>query len=122
MKESGFNAEVDIYIAKAPAFQQPILRRLRELVHEAWPQVEESIVGGKVSFRLEGVTLADMLSCQDFCRFNFVGPFVNGGLAKEGLLNDVKWMVFGRLVSLKDLPSDRAIRSYLRQAAPSRGE
>ena len=32
---------VDTYIAKAAKFAQPILRELREIVHEGCPEVEE---------------------------------------------------------------------------------
>ena len=34
---------IDAYIERAAPFAQPILIRIRELVHEACPQVEETI-------------------------------------------------------------------------------
>ena len=37
------DARVDAYIAKAAPFAQPILKYLREIVHGACPDVEETI-------------------------------------------------------------------------------
>ncbi len=37
------DVRVDEKIAGAPAFAQPVMRRLRELVHEACPEAEETI-------------------------------------------------------------------------------
>ena len=34
---------VDAYIAKSAPFARPILRRIRELVHEGCPDVEETL-------------------------------------------------------------------------------
>jgi hypothetical protein len=34
---------VDAYLRKAPAFAQPIIEHLREVVHAACPEVEECI-------------------------------------------------------------------------------
>lgn len=38
-----FNPRVDEYIEKAKPFAQPILRHLRDIVHQACPDVEETI-------------------------------------------------------------------------------
>lgn len=37
---------IDAYIAKSPAFAQPILRHLRRVVHDACPDVTETIKWG----------------------------------------------------------------------------
>ncbi len=37
---------IDAYIAKAADFAQPILQRLRDAVHDACPDVEETIKWG----------------------------------------------------------------------------
>ena len=40
---------VDAYIADAPEFARPILERARAVVHEACPQVEETMKWGMAS-------------------------------------------------------------------------
>jgi hypothetical protein len=49
------DARVDAYIAKAPPFAQPILAHLRAAVHEACPDVEETIKWGMPSFTYHGI-------------------------------------------------------------------
>jgi hypothetical protein len=45
---------VDAYIAKSADFAKPILVHLREVVHEACPDIEESI-NGKTAYRIRPV-------------------------------------------------------------------
>ncbi|MEO6324874.1 MAG: DUF1801 domain-containing protein, partial [Thermoanaerobaculia bacterium] len=40
----------DAYIAKSAEFAQPVLRHLRKLVHEACPEVEETMKWSSPSF------------------------------------------------------------------------
>ena len=47
--------EVDQYIAKAPEFAQAIMSRLRELIHQASPDIQENIKWGVPSFELRGI-------------------------------------------------------------------
>jgi hypothetical protein len=46
---------VDAYIAKAQPFAQPILRKLRTLVHKADPEIEETVKWGMPSFTHAGI-------------------------------------------------------------------
>jgi uncharacterized protein YdhG (YjbR/CyaY superfamily) len=49
------NPRVDEYIAKAPAFAKPILVEIRERVHAACPDVEETIKWRQPSFEYKGL-------------------------------------------------------------------
>ena len=46
---------VDAYIAKSSEFARPILRQLRDIVHEACPEVEETIKWGFPHFDYKGM-------------------------------------------------------------------
>ena len=51
------DARIDDYIAGAAEFARPILERARAVVHEACPQVEETIRWGMPSFTYAGRVL-----------------------------------------------------------------
>ena len=50
---------VDAYIAKSAEFARPILQHLRQVVHGACPDVEETIKWGMPNFMHGGKILAD---------------------------------------------------------------
>lgn len=109
---------VDEYIAKAQPFAQPILKHLRGLVHKACPEVEETIKWGMPSFEYKG----PMYGFAAFKKHCAVG-FWKASLMKDphGLLTkaqDEKTSMgnLGCIASLKDLPSDRIMLSYLKDA------
>lgn len=54
------DTRVDAYIAKGQPFAQEILNHMRELMHLACPEVEETIKWGMPFFQLNGVILANM--------------------------------------------------------------
>lgn len=49
------NKQVDAYIAKAAPFAQTILDHLRQLVHQACPEVQETIKWGFPHFEYHGI-------------------------------------------------------------------
>ena len=61
---------VDAYIASAPDFAKPILTHLREIVHEACPDVEETMKWSNPHFDYKGV-LAGMSAFKAHCAFGF---------------------------------------------------
>jgi uncharacterized protein YdeI (YjbR/CyaY-like superfamily) len=104
---------IDAYIAKSAPFAQPILRHLRALVHEACPDVEESLKWGAPNFGYHGM-LCGMAAFKAHATFGFwKGTLVLGEGA--GRSADAMWD-FGRITSLKDLPSDATIRRYVKRA------
>lgn len=104
---------VDAYIAKSAEFAQPILRELREIVHEGCPEVEEAMKWSFPNFMYKGI-LCSMASFKQHCSFGFwKGALILGG--KECKPGEGMGQ-FGRIVSLKDLPARRALVKYVAEA------
>jgi uncharacterized protein YdeI (YjbR/CyaY-like superfamily) len=117
MKEQEFNPRVDAYIAKAQPFAQPILTHIRELAHKACPNVEEEIKWSMPFFVLRGVVLGHMAAFKQHCAVGFWGPEMHAILREDGLLSENGMGALGKVASLKDLPSDKKLLNYYRQAA-----
>ena len=113
---------IDAYIEKSAGFAQPILRQLRALVHKVCPDVEEGIKWSMPFFSYHGGTLCMMAAFKQHCSFRFwlykevLGDSAGeDGLGQEGLGQDGMGQ-FGKLTSLRDLPSDRQLTTYIRKA------
>ncbi|HEY3429608.1 MAG TPA: YdeI/OmpD-associated family protein [Cyclobacteriaceae bacterium] len=105
------SARVDDYIINSPEFARPILEHLRELVHQACPQVEESIKWGVPSFEYKGL-LFGFAAFKAHCGFGFW---------KFKLLKDPKDFLnsngaMTKVKSIKDLPPNKVILDFIRQA------
>jgi uncharacterized protein YdeI (YjbR/CyaY-like superfamily) len=111
------NPKVDTYIAKAQPFAQPILTHIRELVHKACPDVEEAIKWGMPFFVLRGVILGHIAAFKQHCAIGFWGPEMRAILRQDGLLTEDGMGSLGKVASLKDLPADKNLLNYYRQAA-----
>ena len=103
---------IDAYIAKSADFAQPILRHLRSLVREACPQVRESIKWGAPSFGHAGGILCGMAAFKRHVSFGFwKHALVMGeGVERDGMGS------FGKMVSLSDVPSKKAMIVLIRKA------
>lgn len=107
---------VDAYITKSADFAKPILNHLRALVHKACPEVEETIKWSFASFDYKGM-LCSMAAFKQHCTFGFwkaaliKDPYNYLGAAKESAMGHL-----GRITSLKDLPSDKIMIDYIKQA------
>lgn len=101
---------VDAYIAQSADFAKPILKHLREVVHEACPEVEETIKWRMPHFDYEGI-LCGMASFKEHCAFNiWKGSLIVGDRARESMGN------FGRITRVSDLPSKKTMTGYIKQA------
>lgn len=112
------DARIDAYILKSADFARPVLEHIRKLVHKAWPEVEETIKWGMPFFQNNGSILCNMAAFKQHCTFGLW----NAPLLKdpEGILQlkDKNAMgQFDRITSKKDLPSDKIIIAYIREAA-----
>ncbi len=116
MKESEFSSKVDAYIEKAAPFAQPVLEHLRELVHKACPDVEEAIKWSMPFFVYKGQILGNMAAFKAHCSFGLWGGEVSAVMRKDGVLSDDGMGKLGKITSLKDLPSDKAMLGYIKQA------
>ena len=109
--------QVDEYIASAGAFAQPILNHIRELVHQALPDVQEDIKWSMPFFTYRSIMLGNMAAFKQHCSFGLWGKEAAAGLRADGLYDRKAMGVLGKLTSLKDLPSDREFIKYVRAAA-----
>jgi uncharacterized protein YdeI (YjbR/CyaY-like superfamily) len=110
------NPKVDLYIANAKPFAQPILIHLRELVHKAVPGVEESIKWSRPFFDYKGVILGNMSAFKEHCSFGFWGEEIGAVLREAKVIQDGGMGSLGRVTSIKDLPSNKQMLDFLRQA------
>lgn len=107
--------KVDDYIARAAPFAQPILEHLREIVYKACPHAEEAIKWGMPIFETYGANMCSMAAFKQHCSFGFwKGSLLED---KQGILDPESAMgSLGRITSLEDLPSEKILISYLREA------
>jgi hypothetical protein len=61
---------IDAYIAKAPDYAKPVLLRVREMVHQADPDCEETLKWGHPSFMHNGI-VCGMAAFKEYCAVNF---------------------------------------------------
>jgi uncharacterized protein YdeI (YjbR/CyaY-like superfamily) len=103
---------IDAYIDRSADFARPILTHLREVVHAACPDVEETMKWSMPHFMYNGM-LCGMASFKQHCTFGFwKGALVVGqGPAAEQAMGQ-----FGRITRLADLPSKRVIAGYIKEA------
>lgn len=113
------DVRIDAYIHNAQPFARPILNHIRKLVHKACPEVEETIKWGFPHFDYKGNMMCSMASFKEHCAFGFW---------KAALMKDAEKLVdtaksevamghMGRITSLKDLPPDKTIMAYVKEAS-----
>ena len=106
---------IDAYIEKSNDFAKPILTHLRELVHTACPEIEESWKWSFPNFDYKGI-VCSMASFKQHCSFGFW---------KASLMSDPQKILtqsreamgqMGQLKSLADLPPDAVLIAYIKEA------
>jgi uncharacterized protein YdeI (YjbR/CyaY-like superfamily) len=104
---------VDAYIAKSRDFAKPILSELREIVHEACPDAQETIKWGAPFYEYQGV-MCMMAAFKQHCSLGFWKErFVYDDTAKGKKLSER----LGRIESADDLPPRKDIISLVKKAA-----
>jgi len=104
---------IDAYIAKSADFAQPILEHLREVIHQGCPEIEEAIKWGMPAFLYRGRILCGIAAFKHHCALGFWGT---RGLIGNEDKRDEAMGHFGRIASLKDLPSKKVLIGHVRQA------
>jgi uncharacterized protein YdeI (YjbR/CyaY-like superfamily) len=103
---------IDAYITQAADFARPILRHIRNLVHVACPDVQETMKWNCPHFERKGVLLG-MAAFKQHCVMNFwKGKLIMGKLPEE----DFAMGQFGRITSLAGLPEDKILTGYVKKA------
>ena len=104
---------IDAYIEKSAEFAKPILTHIREVVHRACPEIQETMKWSFPHFDYKG-TVCSMASFKQHCAFGFW---------KQSLLEHDAFPAektamgsFGRITSVKDLPSDKVMIRLIHQA------
>lgn len=103
---------VDAYIAAAPAFAQPILRHLREIVHAGCPDVVETLKWRMPSFERKGI-LAGMAAFKAHCAFGF---WKHELLVKDEPKAREAMGSFGCIRTPDDLPSRAKLVALVKRA------
>ncbi|RYD82315.1 MAG: hypothetical protein EOP53_04095 [Sphingobacteriales bacterium] len=107
----------DSYIAKSEEFAKPILHHLREIVHKACPSAEEAMKWNMPYFYYKGKILCAMASFKEHCSFGFWRPDLMKDPQKLFKLEKGAGMgSFGKIQSLKDLPSAKILTAYIKEA------
>lgn len=110
-----FDNRVDAYIAKSADFAKPILTHLRELAHQASPELKETMKWSCPFFDHDG-PVCQMAAFKQHCAFGFW---------KASVMDDPYQILnqeadtagsIGRITSLTDLPADDILIQYIQQA------
>ena len=105
---------IDAYIAKSADFAQPILTHLRDVVHASCPEVVETMKWSSPFFDYHG-PLCNMAAFKAHVGFGFwKGALVVDSIAST---DEPSAGQFGRITSLKDLPSKSQLAAYIKKAA-----
>ena len=107
---------VDDYISKSAAFAKPVLNHIRQLVHTGCPQVEETIKWGFPNFDYKGV-FCSMAAFKEHCSFGFWKAAIMKDAEKLKANQESAMGHLGKIKSIDDLPSDKILISYIKEAA-----
>ncbi|GAB3650384.1 hypothetical protein GCM10028791_17500 [Echinicola sediminis] len=108
---------IDAYIERAKPFAEPILRHMRALVHQACPEVEETIKWGMPHFVYRGEILCSMASFKQHCAFVFwKAALMEDPILQENAIGETAMGHLGKIMNLEDLPSDQKMLEYLNEA------
>jgi uncharacterized protein YdeI (YjbR/CyaY-like superfamily) len=112
------NPRIDNYIFEAAPFAQPILEHLRYLVHQACPDTEEAIKWGHIFFQHSSGYICNMGAFKKHCAFGF---WLESKMDDpQGLLvrskDKKKDSPLARITKPSDLPSDKILKQYIKQA------
>lgn len=107
---------VDEYISKSAEFAKPILIHLRQLVHKTCPDVQEMIKWGFPHFDYKG-PMCHMASFKKHCAFGFwKAALMKDKSLMENAKSETSMGHLGRITSLKDLPSDKNLIAFIKEA------
>lgn len=104
---------IDVYIERAQDFARPVLRHIRELVHQACPDVTETMKWSFPHFDYKGSMMCSTASFKEHCAFGFwKQSLIEGSEFPE----KTAMGSFGRITSLADLPDDETMKRLICEA------
>ena len=108
---------IDTYIAKSAGFAKPILTHIRDLVHKACPDVEEKMKWSMPFFDYKGEMLCHMASFKQHAVMGFwKASLMKDSTLIENAKSETAMGHLGKLTSLKDLPADKKITTWIKEA------
>jgi uncharacterized protein YdeI (YjbR/CyaY-like superfamily) len=104
---------IDVYIAKAAPFAQPILNHVRERVHAVLPDVEETLKWSMPAYTVGSKIVLITAAFKAHMALNFWrGQELRGESANADAMGQ-----FGKIASIDDLPADAELDRLIREAA-----
>ncbi len=104
---------IDAYIAKSAPFAQPLLAQVRQAVHAACPEAEETLKWGMPSFTWRGKILCGMAAFKAHMTLWF---WRGESIVRDAGKGDEAMGQFGRITKKADLPGKRELGGYVKQA------
>jgi uncharacterized protein YdeI (YjbR/CyaY-like superfamily) len=104
---------IDAYIAKSPDYAKPILTHIRNVMHSAIPEVEETLKWSAPAFEYKGL-IGIMAAFKNYCGLNLWKASL---ILKKGAKGVDSAGNFGKIASVDDLPPDKVLAGYFKQAA-----
>jgi len=103
---------IDAYIAKQADFARPILEHVRAVVHEACPDVEETMKWSMPTFVYGGGILCGMAAFKQHASFGYWkhALVVGEGEPRDGMGS------YGKLTSVKELPPRKTLIAHIKRA------
>lgn len=117
MSSQQIDPKIDAYIDKAQPFARPILTHLRKLMHKACPDVQETVKWSHPFFVYRGTIMAHMAAFKEHCAFGFWGEEIAAVLGEAGAVQNGAMGTLGRITSVKDLPAEKVMLGWVREAA-----
>jgi uncharacterized protein YdeI (YjbR/CyaY-like superfamily) len=105
---------IDEYIENAPTFAKPILNRLRKVIHQSCPEVEETVKWGKPWFMYQGKVMCGLVAFKAHMAFLFnnAGSMDRDHSHKPAIAKGQ----LRRITSFDDLPNDKILKSHIKHA------
>lgn len=117
MPKPNFNPKVDDYVTASETFAQPIMTRLRTLLHNTCPDIVEDMKWGIPHFDYKGEMMCILAASKKHCAFSFWKDALMADprlKANSGLPAIKRFM--GKLTALSDLPSESELVGFIREA------
>src|SRR5215210_2555914 len=111
------DSRVDEYISKSADFAKPVLTYLRDVVHKACPDVNETIKWNFPNFEYAGGILCSMAAFKQHCAFGFWLASLMTDPDKLLTLGEKTAMGhLGQIKNIADLPPEKVLVKYINEA------
>ncbi|TXF76136.1 YdeI/OmpD-associated family protein [Chryseobacterium sp.] len=111
------DSRIDTYIENSQDFVKPVLTYLREIIHEACPEVEEGWKWSFPHFMYKGKILCSLAAFKQYCSMGF---WLHSEMKtiKEFETNVETSGMFslGKITSVEDLPSKPQLKAAIKEA------